>query len=143
MAAGGKLPGLAIRTACVLAHLDYAADANGAFPTEIGADHIGRACHLVGEHYRRHAYRAYGASKPPAEIAAARTIAEIIQTEGIARFKVRDIQHRERINLKTAADVRAALQVLKDADWVAEIREQNGGRPRIIYSVNPRLGGKS
>lgn len=139
----GKLPGLAIRVSCVLAHLDYAATANGMIPTEIDSEHIGRACHLVGEHYRQHAFRAYGAGRPPAEIVGARVIADIIQTERVKRFKVRDIQHRERAGLRTAGDVKAALHVLKDADWIAEHREQNGGRPSVTFSVNPRLGGGS
>jgi uncharacterized protein DUF3987 len=139
----GKLPGLAVRVACVLAHLDYAASANAMMPTEIDSAHIGRACHLVGEHYRLHAFRAYGASKPTQEIEGARTIGCIIRTEGLIRFKVRDIQHRERAGLKTSRDVKTALKVLIEADWLREVRENSGGRPSITYAVNPKLGGTS
>lgn len=135
----GKLPGLAVRVACVLAHLDWAAHADGEHVSQIGADHIGRACHLVGRHLRSHALRAYGTASLPAEVEAAKSIAHVIRAEHLQRFKLRDIQNRNRTGLKKASEVKAALNVLMDADWVREITEKSGGRPTITYVTNPKL----
>jgi len=58
----GKLPGLSVRVALVLAVLDWSSS-NGTMPlSSISKAHIGRACHYVGEHLRQHAFRAYGAA---------------------------------------------------------------------------------
>ena len=128
-----------MRVANVLAHLDWAANPDGEPVTSIDASHVGRACHFVGEHLRPHAHRAYGAAKTPPEVQGAKVIAEIIQSEGIGLFKVRDIQKRGRTGLASAGDVKAALAVLLDADWLREIKETSGGRPTVSYAVNPKL----
>ena len=135
----GKLPGIVLRLACVLAHLDWAASENSIHVDCINEGHIGRACHLAGEHLRLHAFRAYGVSKAPPEIQGARVIASIIQEERLSQFKVRDIQHRERTGLQTSKEVKAALSVMIDADWLREVRSETGGRPSISYAVNPKL----
>jgi hypothetical protein len=133
------MPGLVVRVANVLAHLDWAAAPDDEQVTSITAAHVGRACHFVGEHLRPHAYRAYGAAKTPPEVQGAKAIAEIIQSEGITLFKVRDIQNRGRTGLASAGDVKAALAVLLDADWLREVKETSGGRPTVSYAVNPKL----
>lgn len=135
----GKMPGLVVRIATVLAHLDWAASPNGEYVSNIEASHVGRACHFVGEYLRPHAFRAYGAAKPSPEVQGAKVIAEIIQSEGPRLFKVRDIQHRERTGLTTSGHVKAALSVLLDADWLREVKENSGGRPTVSYAVNPKL----
>ncbi len=139
----GKLPGLAIRVACVLAHLDYAAGQNAPPVTEIDHRHLGRACHLVGEHLRQHAFRAYGATKAAPEIEAARTVANIIRHECPPSLTVRAIQQRGRTGLKSAKQVKEALGILVDANWLQAFRTETGGAPSITYGVNPKLQGMS
>ena len=137
----GKMPGLVVRISNVLAHLDWAADGTESFPTSIDAQHVGRACHLVGEHLRLHAFRAYGAADMPPEIKGAKTIASIIRREGLRSFKARDIQQRGRTGLTTAREVGVALDVLMDADWLRANKTDTGGRPSVTYIVNPRVEG--
>ncbi|NOD29446.1 YfjI family protein [Ruegeria atlantica] len=137
----GKMPGLVVRVANVLAHLDWAATNGTDCPSLIEAFHVGRACDLVGDYLRLHAFRAYGAVKPAPEVEGARVIARIIQDEQPTGLKVRDIQHRNRSGLGTAKQVQAALSVLVDADWLQEIKIETGGRPSVVYAVNPKLGG--
>ena len=67
-------------------------------------------------------------------------MADIIQSERFSLFKVRDIQQRNRSGLASAKDVKAALGVLLDADWLREVRQDSGGRPSVSYAVNPKLG---
>ncbi len=135
----GKMPGLVVRLANVLAHLDWAATGADPFPANIDAAHVGRACHLVGGHLRAHAFRAYGAAILPPEVVGAKSIANIIRREGLRSFKVREIQNRGRVGLTSAKDINAALRVLLDADWLREIRKTTGGRPAVSYAVNPYL----
>lgn len=136
----GKLPGMAVRVACVLAHLDWAAGAVAHNPTEITVSHVGRACHLVGEYLRGHAYRAYGASDVPVEIRNAKRIAEIILREKPFQITSREIQRRELSGLQSAKVIEAALSVLEEAEWVRRMTEETKGRPRRFFAVNPRIG---
>ncbi|MEM9055358.1 MAG: YfjI family protein, partial [Pseudomonadota bacterium] len=135
----GKMPGLVVRVANILAHLDWAADQEEAFPGGISADHVGRACDLVGEYLRLHAYRAYGTAKLPPEVSGAVDIAKIIRSEGLKSFKARDIYNRRRTGLSTLKQVSPALDVLIDADWLRVDTKKTGGRPSQTYIVNPKL----
>lgn len=66
----GKLPGMAVRVATVLALLDNAMDKSLTVEC-INATHLERACHYVGQHLRMHAYRSYGATSLTPEVRAA------------------------------------------------------------------------
>ena len=125
----------------MLAHLDWAHEPSAGYPDLIGKDHIGRACHLVGEHLRNHAFRAYGMAATPKELVGAKSIGEIIRREGLRHFKPRDIYNRGRSGLTTSAEVRAALDVLIDADWLRKSATGTAGRPQQSYLVNPKLWG--
>ena len=135
----GKFPGFVVRISNILAHLDWAAGDNADHVSNIEKSHVARACHFVGEYLRPHAYRAYGAAKLPAEINAAKSVAEVIKKEKIKRFKARDIQNRKRSGLTKAPKVKAALGILIEAGWIREIKAKQGGRPAITYAVNPKL----
>ena len=132
---------MVVRIANVLAHLDWAANPSDPAPMQITKKHIGRACHYVGEHLRKHAYRTYGVGKQPLEIVGAKSIAQIIKSENLKAFKARDIQNRNRSGLSTTQEVKSALAVLIEADWLREERETTGGRPSVTYIVNPLIGG--
>jgi hypothetical protein len=137
----GKFGGMVLRVACVLAHLDWAADPTGEMVTAIDEGQVGRACHLVGEHLRLHAYRAYGASHPPAEIRNARKLAEIIHRESPRNITVREIQRRELGGLQTAKVIKAAFEILEQADWLHCVMTKTEGRSRTFYAVNPNILG--
>ena len=138
----GKLPGIVVRMACVLAHMDYAAQPDALLPNEISASHVERGCHFVGEHLRLHAFRAYGSAQPPAEIRNSRRVARLILETKPRSLTVRSIQHREWSGMQTAKDVTAALHALEEADWLRKIKEPTGGAPRVTYVVNPKLWAK-
>ncbi|WP_299986663.1 YfjI family protein [uncultured Ruegeria sp.] len=135
----GKMPGLVVRVANVLAHLDWATTDGLSYPSVIDETHVGRACHYVGEYLRHHAYRAYGAAKVPPEVEGAQSIASVIRSEGLKSFKARDIYNRRRTGLTKSQQVKAALAVLIEADWLREVRAATGGSPSVDYAVNPKL----
>ena len=80
----------------------------------------------------------YGSESAAPEIKAARRLADLIRSEHLPRFTVREIQRRNLIRLTDAKAIRAALGVLIEADWVREETETTGGRPRHVYLVHPR-----
>lgn len=137
----GKLPGMAVRVACVLAHLDWAASESTEAPDRIEANHIERACHLVGEHLRLHAFRAYGNADAPEELKQARRLGKLLQRVRPRQVTTREIQRRGMSGLQTSKDITAAMRVLEEADWVREKHEgtDGPGRPRTIYVVNPKV----
>jgi len=135
----GKLPGLSVRVALVLAVLDWAASDGAMQLSGINNAHIGRACHYVGGHLRNHAFRAYGAASVPLEIRNARRIAEIIQIKRLTVIRSREIQRMRLAGLQTASDIRPVLAVLIDADWIAPVPNTGrGGRPAKEFAVNPK-----
>lgn len=135
----GKMPGLVVRVATILAHLDWAAAPSCASPSEIAAEHVGRACHLVGEHLREHAYRAYGSADPSDEVKNARKVAGIILREEPRTISAREVQRRGLSGLSSSRQVEAALGMLEQFDWLRRTKEDTGGRPRVSFVVNPRL----
>lgn len=137
----GKLPGLAVRVSLVLALLDWAIsdDTDGVGVTGITAGHFGRACHYVGEHLRAHAFRAYGAASVPAEVRAARKVAQTILTENLTQISTREIQRREMSGLQTAKEITPAFAVLLSAGWIALVTSTGPGRPGKTYDVNPKV----
>jgi hypothetical protein len=135
----GKMPGMAVRMACVLAHLDWASELNAEMPSMINANHMDRARRLVGDHFRLHAFRAYGANETAEEVRNAQRIAQIIEREMPRRLTARDIQRRTFAGMQTAQTIEKALTVLEAADWVRKSTEPTGGRPRTFYMVNPKL----
>jgi len=135
----GKMPGLAVRVATVLALLDWAATGEGNV-THIEAGHIGRACHYVGEHLRGHANRAYGAASRSPEVKGAGRIAAIIKDEGLSSITTREIQRRTLSGLQTAKEIGPAFAVLQSAEWIAPVSAPTGGRPNKLFAVNPNLG---
>lgn len=136
----GKLPGHVVRVACVLAHLDYAANPFVMPPSQIGKDMVERAAYLVGDHLRLHAFRAYGAMQDAPEIRSARKLAKVIMDETLGRVTVREIQRRKLADLGTALEISTALGVLERFDWVRVETETTQGRPRKFWIANPRLG---
>ena len=137
----GKLPGLAVRVSLVLAHLDWSAMTDAAPVSNISANHIGRACHYVGEHLRQHAFRAYGAASVPAELRAARQVAQIIQAEELTSISTRDIQRRRIKGLQTSREIAPAFALLQEAGWICLAVSEGSGRPAKLYDVNPKIRG--
>jgi hypothetical protein len=136
----GKLHGHVVRLSCVLAHLDWAANPFASAPTEISESIVERAIHLVGDYFRLHAYRAYGCMQDAPEVRSARRLASLIVEDALGSVKVRDIQRRRLSDLRTAREIKIALEVLERFEWVRHTVESTAGRPSEFWIVNPRLG---
>jgi hypothetical protein len=134
----GKMPGMAVRVATVLALLDYAMEPNLSVE-RIDQEHLKRACHYIGEHLRLHANRAYGFASVPPEVRGAKRIAEYILDTGASEISTREIQRKGWSGLGSAKEIAFAIAVLLDAGWVALKKQEGPGRPSKNYAVNPHL----
>ena len=121
-------------------HLDLSCHIEVETPVAlISAGHLGRACHYVGEHMRKHAHRAYGAASMPQEVRGASRVAEIIKAEALRRIGTREIQRRGLVGLQSAREIAPAFAVLEGAGWIAHISGTGPGRPARVYAVNPKV----
>jgi len=89
-----------------------------------------------------HAKRLY-APITGADFVSAKALARKLKSKALpACFKQRDIYRKGWANLSTPDDVREALEILEDHNWVeSHIQDhgETGGRPAITYKVNPRI----
>jgi hypothetical protein len=53
-------------------------------------------------------------------------------------FTARDVHRPRWANLSDKTQVHAGLELLVDFDWLVATQRETGGRPTIVYSVNPR-----
>ena len=90
------------------------------------------------EYLESHAKRAYG-SGTQIEAATAKTILSRIRKGDLSdQFTARDIHQHDWSNLTDKEQVGAGLDLLDDLGWVRGTKSTTGGRPKIIYSINPR-----
>jgi hypothetical protein len=90
------------------------------------------------EYLETHARRAYAAGSEVA-MAAAKAILKRIRGSDLADgFTARDIHQHGWSNLADREHVQAGLDLLGDLDWLAPKTTPTGGRPRVVYSINPR-----
>jgi putative DNA primase/helicase len=84
-----------------------------------------------------HARRAYAAGIN-AEVGPAKAILERIRKGDLTDpFTARDIYQRDWSNLSDRGQVEEGLRLLTDLDWLADEEVKTGGRPKVIYHINP------
>lgn len=135
----GKMPGLVVRLACVLAHLDWAAATDLPPPHEINHRHVNRARTLVTDYLRLHAVRAYSASQPDQDRHNASHLAKYLLRVQPNQITAREIQRKGPHGLQTAQQVAASAALLMEAGWLRKKVDLTGGRPSAGYEVNPKL----
>jgi putative DNA primase/helicase len=91
-----------------------------------------------GEYLESHARRAY-ASVTASEVATAKAIMQKLCSKALPHsFSARDIYRHQWARLSDPEQVAKALQLLVDLDQLAVHSEETTGRPRVIYTANPR-----
>lgn len=135
----GKMPGLCLRLALCFDYLDRASTSREeSFQIETWA--IEAATIMIDTYLKPMAVRAYGdASLPQAERNAA-TLAKKVVKEGWERINTRELQRKEKLpGLKTAVDIKEAIELLIDADWLRPDAKREGdtqGRALNDFLVN-------
>lgn len=135
----GKMPGLVVRVAMILAHLDFAAKDFARQIDAISENNVKRAIALIGSFTKAHAERALASSSVSKERQAANKIGAWILREQLHSISTREIMRKGWAGLGTAKEVDPAIEVLLAADWIAPVQQVGKGRPNKKYLVNPRL----
>lgn len=89
------------------------------------------------EYLETHARRIYAPAIRP-DVDAARALAHRITAGALtASFSLRDVYNKGWSGLSTRDEVKAAVEVLIDHDWLRGVEEQTFGRTRTVYRINP------
>jgi Protein of unknown function (DUF3987) len=139
----GKARGQALRLALVLEMLWWCGeDGMAPPPAQISARAFAAAALLIGDYFAPMAERVYGDAAATERERGAATLARWIISKQPTELHVRHLQREVRLpGLRAAEQIRAAADVLVDADWLRapEAGSEFGQRGRIAYAVNPRL----
>jgi hypothetical protein len=85
-----------------------------------------------------HAHRAYGAGLQMEAVTAKAIVAHLRKGDIIDGFTIRDIHQHDWSNLTDRDQVKAGIDLLVDLDWLAVEEIKTGGRPKVIYRINPK-----
>jgi hypothetical protein len=137
----GKVPGLTVRVALVLAFINAAASGTD-FPLELSVTDFEAAQSFTMEYVLPMVRRSYEMASVSKAERAARTVIWLARSNRWEVFRVRDIKRLGRTGLTDDKDIDAALSMLVAADWIKgepTPPTAKGGRPTVSYHVNPRL----
>ena len=90
------------------------------------------------DYLETHARRAYGAAMQADTIPAKLILTRIRKGEIPTEFTARDVYRPRWAGLVDAESVQAGLELLADFDWISPETIMTGGRPKVMYRVNPR-----
>jgi hypothetical protein len=104
----------------------------------IDTDAVLRAL-AFAEYLETHARRVYAAGNE-ADAAAAKAILHRIRRGDLSvGFTARDIHQRDWSSLTDRDQVQAGLALLTEYYWIAAATTDTGGRPKVIYRINPKV----
>jgi hypothetical protein len=113
-------------------------------PAQIGPRAFAAAALLVGDYFPAMAERVFGDAAATAADRNAATMARWVIGTRPTEVHIRHLQRDVRLpGLRTANHIRAAADVLIEADWLAMPAKvaEFGPRTRTAYPINPRLWG--
>jgi putative DNA primase/helicase len=91
----------------------------------------------LAEYLETHARRAY-ASGSNAEVSTAKALLTRVRRRDIeGEFTARDVRRHQWSHLSDGEQLQAGINLLCDLEYLASRKEDTGGRPRMVYSVNP------
>ena len=137
----GKITGLTIRVALVLAFINAVAEGRD-FPLQLSEADFEAARLFTFDYVLPMVRRSYEMASVSKAERAARKILWLAKTKGWKVFSAREIKRLGRTGLTDDKEIDAALSMLLAADWIKiqpSKEKPAGGRPSIKYQVNPRL----
>jgi hypothetical protein len=90
------------------------------------------------DYLETHARRAYGAGGQVQLTAAKAILARLRKSDLSMPFTARDIHRPGWSGLTDIEQVQSGLDLLADFDWLSCDKVLTGGRPRLLYRLNPR-----
>ena len=91
------------------------------------------------EYLESHAKRAYGSGTQLEAATGKAIVARIRKGDLKGEFTARDIQRHDWSNLADKEQIAAGLDLLDDLDWIRGSKTTTGGRPKTVYTINPRV----
>lgn len=135
----GKMPGLVIRIATVLAYLDWSADENHKEPEVLTLTHVDRAMQLIDDYFIPMAWRTFGYAALPKAQRDARAIAKYIIRNKSKEINLRDFRRMSMSPVTDVGALEAAVHHLVDCNWLELAESNSTGRKAKTYMVNPLL----
>jgi hypothetical protein len=140
----GKLPGMAVRLAVILEHLDWCAGSDAVVPpVEVSERATVAAISFLAAYAVPMAQRCFGEASWPQADRDARALARwlLVQSPVPETIIVREVRLHHAPLGRDAARYDAAVRELVAAGWLREAPRRGGaGRPAKQWAVNPRLG---
>lgn len=104
----------------------------------VGIEALRRSLALA-DFLEAHARRIYAVAIH-AEAHAARALSKALEKGELQDgFTARDVYRRGWTGLTTTEEVHGAIDVLVDCGWLAELKVETKGRPKLSYAINPRI----
>jgi hypothetical protein len=140
----GKARGAALRLSLVLKWVWCCAKTDMTLPPDrISEAAFAAAATLVSEYYMPMAERVFGDAGATDVERSAATLARWIVKERPNDVHVRTLLREVRLpGLRSAEQIKAAAKILVDADWMRAPVIGFGAQSKVVYAINPRLGGK-
>lgn len=92
-----------------------------------------------GKYLESHARRVYAAAVAPHTVEAEALAQKLLSGVLPDGFSLHDIYHKGWVGLNTREAALRSTEVLIDLDWITEVKEETGGRPRVYYLINPKI----
>jgi putative DNA primase/helicase len=138
---GAKLAGAVVRLAGIRHMAERATEAQP-WTVPISGSTMAAAMYLAEEYLIQHAKAAFGAMGSDETIEDARTILTWIRRKAEPNFTKRNAFDSLRgQRFKKAEDIDAGLSALEGHEYVRAREVRSGGRPSIVYDVNPAVIG--
>jgi hypothetical protein len=91
------------------------------------------------EYLEKHAQRAYASARAANTDVAAAILRRIRKGDLHNGFTDRDVYRNNWSGLSDRDEIGSALKLLEDYDWLASERLPTGGRPKVLWYINPAV----
>lgn len=138
----GKMPGMAVRLATVLAYMEWIAEPEKGEPEAIGETHILSAIGCMDGYFLPMARRCFGDASLPQEQRDAITLARWIMARKSKEINAREMRRAKGSPLRDKKRLDAALDYLEESHWIRHIGGRDGeraGKQRRDYEIDPRV----
>ena len=131
----GKLPGAAARLAGILHCVVHPSQP---WAESISLETMQQALDFAAV-FASHAEIAFDLMGADVAIDSARKVWRWVEKGGYETFTKRDCFQAVRGTFKRVADIEPALDVLMERHYISSFTQKTGGRPSVVYTVNPEI----
>jgi len=131
----GKLPGFAIRLAGLLHCVE---DQSQPWVHQISLDTMKNALELASI-FSSHAKAVFNLMGADKDLEGAKKVWRWVEQGRFSQFSKRDCYNSLKGTFPRVRDMEPGLDVLEERHYISAAKQQTGGRPSVLYNVNPKL----